>query len=569
MSKGNVEQIKLESHGLRGSLEDEFANGEAFLSEAGKQLIKFHGSYQQEDRDARKNARKEKPTESERHGKQVSFMIRSKIPGGGLTAAQYLIHDDLATQYGNGTLRLTTRQAIQLHGVIKGELRETIRALNSALVTTFGACGDVVRNVMACPAPSGDAPRQTVQAFATTLSDALLPKTRAYHQIWIDGEAIIEDEDEPLYGKTYLPRKFKAAVAFPGDNCVDIFTQDVGLVALFDEDGVHLGFNVLAGGGMGMTHNNEETFPRLADVIGFVAPQDALEVVKAIVTIHRDFGDRENRKHARLKYVLHERGVAWFREELQRRVPFTIHAPRPMPDFRVDDHLGWHEQGDGCYFLGIPVASGRVYNDGAYRLRDGLRTVIERFSLPVRLTAQQNILLTDIHPDLRPEITAILTAHGIQLVEALSGVRRHGLACPALPTCGLAIAEAERALPDLLTAIEGVLSEVGIADDPITIRMTGCPNGCARPYVAEVGIVGRSLNKYTIFLGGVAANTRLNTVFRDLVPFEEIAPTLRPVFTAYRDGRQGTESFGEFVVRVGVDALRDTIAEAVPTPAGD
>jgi len=380
MSKLSVEQVKVESRGLRGPLDVDLENGEAFLSEAGKHIIKFHGSYQQEDRDARKGP--------ERGAKHYQFMIRSKLPGGQLTAAQYIAHDDIASKYGNDTLRITTRQAFQLHGVIKGDLRSTIRELNGALVTTFGACGDVVRNVMACPAPSADPRRRTVQAFAVQLSDALLPRTRAYHQIWIDGEALLDDEEEPLYGKTYLPRKFKVAIAFPGDNCVDIFTQDVGLVAIFDDAGAHLGFNVLAGGGMGMTHNNEETYPRLGDVVAFVAPEHALEIVEAIVTIHRDFGDRTNRKHARLKYVLQERGVAWFRAELQSRVSFPVESPRPMPAFRVLDHLGWNDQGDGKWFLGLPIDSGRIINQGESRLRDGLRVIIERFNLPIRLTAQ-------------------------------------------------------------------------------------------------------------------------------------------------------------------------------------
>lgn len=558
MSKTNVEQVKAESRGLRGTLSEELENGDAFLSEAGKQLIKFHGSYQQEDRDARKGA--------ERGSKQYQFMIRSKLPGGALTAAQYLVHDQIASLYGDETLRITTRQGIQFYGVIKGDLRATIRTLNNALVTTFGACGDVVRNVMACPAPTSDPRHRVVQQTAHHLSAELLPRTKAYHQIWIEGEALLEEEEDPLYGKTYLPRKFKAAVAFPGDNCVDIFTQDVGLVALFDEQGAHLGFNVLAGGGMGMTHNNEETFPRLADVIAFIQPDQVVETVKEIVSIHRDFGDRANRKHARLKYILHDRGVEWFREELQRRLPFALEAPRPMPAFKIQDHLGWHEQGDGKLFLGIPVENGRIHNREGLRLRDGLRAVIESFSPTIRLTPQQNILLADLDPLDRPAIEALLAAHQIKLVEQYSGVRRYGLACPALPTCGLAITEAERALPGVLDQIEDILEELGLLDDPIHIRMTGCPNGCARPYAAEIGLVGRSLNKYTIFLAGNAVGTRLNEVFLDLIPLDEIAVTLRPVLTHYREGRHLGESFGDFCTRIGLETLRKITKAALSLP---
>jgi sulfite reductase (ferredoxin) len=560
MSKANVEQVKAESHGLRGALEAELQNSDAFLSEAGQVLIKFHGSYQQQDRDTRKGGTKD-----------YSFMIRSKLPGGQLTAAQYLVHDDIASAYGNETLRITTRQGIQFHGVIKSDLRNTIRQLNHALVTTFGACGDVVRNVMACPAPTADPQRRIVQDYATIMSNELLPRTKAYHQIWVDGQELIDDEEpeDNLYGKTYLPRKFKMAIAFPGDNCVDIYTNDVGLVALFDDAQQLIGFNILAGGGMGTTHNNEETFARLADVIGFVTPDQALEAVKAIVTIHRDFGDRTNRKHARLKYILHDRGVAWFREELQRRVPFAVQDARPMPEFAVLDHLGWQEQGDGKLYLGVPIENGRIADRGAYRLRTGLRAIIAQFDLPVRLTAQQNLLLADIRPEDRPAIEALLSEYGIILLEQISGVRRLGLACPALPTCGLAITEAERALPGVLDEIEDDLEALGLPDAPITIRMTGCPNGCARPFVSEVAFVGRSLNKYMIYLGGAANGTRLARPFIDLIPLGQLAPTLRPLFEYYRDARTDGETFGDFADRIGFDALRERLNVAQAAQAAD
>ena len=550
MSKANVEAVKLASNGLRGLLDQELENSDAFLSDAGQVLIKFHGSYQQEDRDTRKQG-----------DKHYQFMIRSKLPAGQLTAAQYLTHDDIASQFGNETLRITTRQGIQFHGVIKGDLRNTIRSLNHAFVTTFGACGDVVRNVMACPAPASDPQRTAVQDFATQLSNELLPRTKAYHQIWIDGEPIVDDEEDAVYGKTYLPRKFKIAIAFPGDNCVDIYSNDLGLVALFDANGKLTGFNLLVGGGMGMTHNNEETFPRLADEIGFIEPDQAIVTVKAVVGIHRDHGDRTNRKHARIKYILHEWGVERFRQELQSRLPFPLQPVQPMPAFEVLDHLGWHDQGDGKLYLGVYVENGRILDQGDKRIRTGLRTIIDRYQLPVRLTAQQNILLVDIRPEDRADIEALLAEHNIRAVEELTGVRRYGLACPALPTCGLALTEAERALPNVLDQIEVLLAEIGIPAEPIMIRMTGCPNGCARPYVAELAYVGRSLNKYTIFIGGNPNGTRLAAEFLDLVPASELASVMRPIFTYFRDARTSGESFGDFCYRVGLDELRTLVQQ--------
>lgn len=570
MSKLNVEQVKAESDGLRGPLADDLGSADAFLSEAGKVLIKFHGSYEQTNRDKRGAAARE-----------YIFMIRSKLPGGRLSAEQYLTHDRIAGEYGNGTLRITTRQGIQFHGVIKGHLRDTIRTLNHAFVTTFGACGDVVRNVMCCPAPSADPRRVQVQHIADQLSAATLPRTRAYHQIWVNGEAIVADEEDPLYGTTYLPRKFKAAIAFAGDNCMDIFTNDAGLVALFDDDGQLAGFNVLAGGGMGVTHNKEATFARLADIVGFVAPEHAIEVVKAIVTVHRDFGDRTNRKHARLKYVLHEWGLERFRAELQSRVPFPIEPPRPMPTFHVDDHLGWtmigkdgvgrdSEGRDGSpsrpspapdlWCLGLPIDSGRIADVGDVRLRTGIRAVVEQFRTTVHLTAQQNLLLGGIRDDDRAAVVGLLRAHGIVTVENITPVRRHSLACPALPTCGLAISEAERVLPNALADLERTLAEVGLPDLPIVFRMTGCPNGCARPYVAEVALVGRSLDKYVLYLGGDVAGTRIARPFQDLLPLGKVASTLRPMLVRYKEDRRGDEGFGDYCDRVGFEYLKTLVA---------
>jgi sulfite reductase (ferredoxin) len=547
--KHNVEQVKAESAGLLGSLPAELAAETTSFSEEGKTLLKFHGIYEQHDRDQRGR------------DKTYSFMLRTKLPGGQMSAEQYLLHDRIADEFANGTLRITTRQDFQFHGVLKGDLKPTLQALNNALVTSLGACGDIVRNVMACPAHTTDPQRLAVQQAAFDLNRAFFPRTRSYHQIWLDGQELVEDEvvEEPLYGKTYLPRKFKIAVAYPGDNCVDVYTNDVGLVALFDDANQLIGYNVLAGGGMGITHNNEQTIARLADEVAFIAPQHAVETVAAIVTIHRDFGDRENRKHARLKYILHDRGLAWFREELQRRVPFALELPRPMPPFVIDDHMGWQEQGDGRWSLGLPIENGRVADRGKARIKAGIRAIVERYQLPVRLTAQQSLILIDIQPQDRADIDALLAEYGIRQIADFSGVRRYSLACVALPTCSLAITEAERALPQVIDEFEQTLDELGIPNEEIAIRMTGCPNGCARPYVAEIGLVGRSLDKYTIYLGGAFNGTRLARPFIDLVPVREIVPRLRPLLAYYRDCAHDDESFGDFVNRLGFDHLQQTL----------
>ena len=540
MSKLNVEHVKHESRALRGPLAGDLASSDAFLSEAGKVLIKFHGSYEQTDRDRRTV-------------KDYSFMVRSKLPAGQLTAEQYLTHDRIASTFGDGTLRVTTRQGIQFHGVIKGDLRETIREINHALGTTFGACGDVVRNVMCCPAHATHPQREQVQRFALELSRATLPRTRAYHQIWLDNEPLVDEEDEPdpLYGTTYLPRKFKIGIAFAGDNCVDIFTHDAGLIAVFDDDHHLLGFNVVAGGGMGLTHNKQETFARLADVVGFVAPASALEVLTAIVGVHRDFGDRTNRKHARLKYVLHEWGLQRFRDELQSRVTCEVAPPRPMPPFHVDDHLGWTAQGDGRWSLGLPIESGRIADRGAERLRSGLRAIVESTDAALRLTPQQNAILVGIADPDRARVDEILHDHGIRTVEQITSVERLALACPALPTCGLALTEAERVLPSVRSDIDAALADASLPGEAVSVRMTGCPNGCARPYVAELALVGRTGNKYRIYAGGNREGTRLAQPLFDLVPVTDVRRWLTPLFERYRRERIDDESFGDFCDRLG------------------
>jgi sulfite reductase (NADPH) hemoprotein beta-component len=505
------------------------------------QFLKFHGIYQQDDRDRRKT------------GKHYLFMVRTKFPGGVLTADQYGVCDDLATRYGDHTLRITTRQDFQFHGVIKQHLRRTVHELNRALITTLGACGDVSRNVLAPPAPSTSPLVDQVLEQARRLSDALAPRTPAYHQLWIEGEELklpqkAEPFTDPLYGKTYLPRKFKAGFAIPPVNDVDIFTQDLGFVVIA-ENGSLAGYNLLAGGGLGMSHGNAQTFPRLADVIGFVAPSALEPIAKAVLGVHRDFGDRTNRRHARLKYVLAEKGVDWFRAEVEARAGVTFAPPRPFSFTSISDQLGWHRQLDDRWFLGLFVENGRIADREARRLKTGLRAVVERYRPEIRLTASQNLLFVGIAEGDRQPITQLLAEHGIDAANPFSPTRLASMACPALPTCGLALAESERTLPGILTQFEALLAELGLAQDEIIVRMTGCPNGCARPYLGEIGFVGKAPGKYQIYLGADAVGTRLNRLYQEAVKESDLLIELRPLLERFRAERRPGERFGDWVHR--------------------
>ena len=506
------------------------------------EFLKFHGVYQQDDRDKRKVA------------KQWIFMIRTKFPGGTLSADQYLACDRLATEYANNTLRITTRQDFQFHGVIKANLRQTVKALNEVLVTTFGACGDLERNVMAPPTPSTSLLVDQVLEEAKRLSEVLLPSTKAYHKIWLEGQELNLGEEEnqnfpdPLYLKTYLPRKFKTAFVIPPLNDIDIFTNDLGFIAIGEGDKL-IGYNLLAGGGMGMTHGNVQTFPRLADVIGFVTPDHLEAVAKAVITIHRDFGDRTNRKHARLKYILAERGLDWFRAEVEQRAGIKLAPARPFRFTKQGDLLGWHEQTNGNYFLGLFVENGRVKDTNGYQLKTGLRKAIEAFKPEVRLTASQNLLLVNVRSEQRDETNRLLADHGVSVDNPFTPTRLASMACPALPTCGLALAESERILPDLLTRLEQLLAETGLGKEEIVVRMTGCPNGCARPYMAELGFVGKSPGRYHMYIGGNEASTRLNRVYKESVKTEDIINEIRSLLMRYIPERAADERFGDWCAR--------------------
>jgi sulfite reductase (ferredoxin) len=570
--RSGVETIKENSRALRGSISLELLRDSDHFSEADKNLLKFHGTYQQEDRDARKTRGKTGV------GKHHMFMVRCKIPGGRLTAGQYLAVDELAGTHANGTLRFTSRQGIQLHGVLKSDLKETIAGINRCLLTTLGACGDVERNVMACPSPHHDGVHAQLQETAALLAAQLAPKTRAYHEIWLDGQRIEDrgsriedrkdqeqngpgtpssstlDSEEPLYGKAYLPRKFKTGLALPEDNCIDVYGQDLGLLAIV-EGGAIAGYNVLVGGGMGKTHGNANTFPFLARPVCYVPAAAVVQAAEAVIRLFRDHGNRGDRKRARIKYLVHDWGVPRFREVLAGYLPFPLQEPRPVEVSGYDLHLGWHPQGDGKWFYGLSVENGRVKDEGAFRLRTCLRTIMQRFWPEVRLTPMQDILLCGLPGDALPELEHLLATHGVRRPEEFSTVRRHSMSCPAIPTCGLAISESERALPGIIDELEAELRRLGLQDEKISVRMTGCPNGCARPYQSDVGIVGRSGDKYTVFVGGHVLGHRLNFELKDLVPRAQIVPLLGRVLERFRSERQPGESFGDYCRRLGEERL--------------
>jgi sulfite reductase (ferredoxin) len=558
MDKGlpPAEAAKLESRYLRGTLPEELDNTEAVFSKPAQAVLKFHGIYQQDNRDLRKSGTKE-----------FFAMVRVGVPGGVLTPDQYLALDRLA-ELGDQSLRITTRQDIQYHQVPKTRLRELIAEVNASYLNTLAACGDVVRNVISCPAPFETDQRKELFPFVRFISQSLKPKSNAYYDVWIGGERAVSAEQtgevEPLYGATYLPRKFKIGFVFPGDNTTDIYANDIGIVPHY-ESGELAGFTILAGGGMGQSAGVKATHPRLAEPVCSIGPsrEALLEVCSAIVTIHRDFGNRSNRKLARLKYVLDEWGIARFKEELDARVGRTLAPPRELQWTRSDDYLGWHRQGTDAsgrpvWFVGVRVISGRIKDfDETKRVRSGLRAVVERFRPGVRLTCQQNLYLSEIADADKAVIAQLLRDYGIAEADSLPPVLRYALACPALPTCGLALTESERIMPEVAAEIQGELNAAGLRNDLIRLRTSGCPNGCSRPYTAEIGIVGASVDLYSIYLGASPVGTRLGVLFAQNVKRHELAGRLRPVFEFYKDARTPDEAFGDFCHRVGMQALHD------------
>ena len=572
-----VEGIKERSNYLREPLASELLEDTTHFTDAAVQILKFHGSYQQDNRDNRAKGQE----------KDYQMMLRTRSPGGFIPAQLYLTLDSLSDRYGNGTLRVTTRQGFQLHGILKKNLKATLGEIIRSMGSTLAACGDVNRNVTAPPAPYKNRPEYGYAwEYANNIADLLTPQTGAYYEIWLDGEKVISAEEapevktarqkdtnginkndpiEPIYGQHYMPRKFKIGVTVPGDNSIDIYTNDLGLVVITDANGQLQGFNILAGGGLGRTHNKEETFPRMADPIGYVSKEEVYDLVKAIVATQRDYGDRGDRRHARMKYILEEWGVEKFRSTVEGYFGQKIAPYQPLPDWKYQDFLGWNEQGDGKLFYGLHVENGRVKNEGSFQLKTALKVIIERFQLPMRLTANHNIILYEIEPKDQQAVEAILKEHGIITNPAeIDPLTRYAMACPAWPTCGLAITESERILPSVIERIRTLLNRLGLSKEEFVIRMTGCPNGCARPYMAELGFVGSAPNSYQLWLGGTADQTRLARPYLDKMAIDDLEKVLEPIFVYFQQDQQNNETFGEFCHRVNFPALQAFSATYTP-----
>lgn len=544
----DVERIKSDSRRLRGTLSESLVDPvTGSLADDDTTLSKFHGIYQQDDRDLRSERTRQRLEPA------YSFMIRARVPAGICTTAQWLNLDRIATRNANGSIRLTTRQAVQFHGVIKSKLKKTIANINAEMMDTLAACGDVNRNVMAPTIYDLSSVHRQVQQHASELSAHLTPVTRAYHEIWLDGEKLEggEPEVEPIYGATYLPRKFKTAFVIPPQNDTDVFAQDLGFIAIV-ESGQLIGYNVTVGGGMGMSHGETATHPRLADVLGFCAVEEFIAVAEAVVTTQRDFGDRENRKRARLKYTIEDRGIDWFRREVTDRSGVNLTASRPYAFAGNGDVYGWQRDDSGSLNYTLFVENGRVSDIGERRLLSGLRAVAEQHDGEFRLTPNQNLAISGVSESTKGEIDALLREYGIANDDQASSLRLHSMACVALPTCGLAMAESERYLPALIDRLDEQMRDAGLADDAITIRMTGCPNGCARPYIAEIGLVGKGPGRYNLFLGAGFAGDRLGRLFLDNADEGEILDTTGPLFARYANERDAGERFGDFLHRAGV-----------------
>jgi sulfite reductase (ferredoxin) len=541
MAAKTVEQIKVESRSLRGKIRETLQNEDNHFADDEFQLLKFHGTYQQDNRDQRVS-RKQQNLD-----KAWIFMVRSKLPGGALSAAQYLMHDRIAGELGNGTLRITTRQGFQTHGVLKGDLQACIRRINESGVTTLGACGDVVRNTIAPASPVDDQPHRDAQRLAKEISDTFLARTTAYAEIWLEGQRLESNsgESEPIYGTHYLPRKFKIAIAIPPRNDVDVYSNDLGFIAHV-EGGQTVGYTVVVGGGFGMTHGKTETYPALAQPLGYVPRSRVIDLAKAVVMVQRDFGNRTDRKRARLKYLIEERGIDWFREEVCSRVSFDLEAPKAARWSTVGDLLGWHEQGNGKLFYGVWIEEGRIQDSEKAGYRSAFREIAQRFGLPVRLTTNCNLIFHDIDPAQQSEFTKILEKHRVPQLSKLSNVRKLAHACVALPTCGLALAESERVFPDVLAEIDKVLADLLLLDEPILIRMTGCPNGCARPYNADIAFVGRAPGKYALYVGGSITGERLVGLEMKTIQQSAIPAKVRELLEDFVQNRFEGETFSSY-----------------------
>jgi sulfite reductase (NADPH) hemoprotein beta-component len=538
------EVIKVDSNLLRGTIAaDLIDSSTGNISDHNSQLTKFHGLYMQDDRDVR-NALKKAGKE-----KAFAFMLRARLPGGVATPKQWLVLDQIAEELASPSLRLTTRQTFQFHGILKGNVKEVVQRMHTVLLDSIAACGDVNRNVMAPPNPERSPLLRQVYDHALAWSEYALPKTRAYHEIWLDEEMVAGGEVEPMYGPTYLPRKFKTGFALPPSNDIDIFSQDLGFIAIVENDQL-AGYNVTVGGGLGMSHGNADTFPRLADVLGFITPEKINVVAEAVLATQRDHGDRTNRKHARLKYTIEDRGIEWFSGEVERRSGIEFEPARPYHFTTVQDPHGWQECADGTWFYGLHILSGRIKDLPGWPMKTALREIAQIHTGDFRLTPSQNVTISGVTAAQKPRIEEILTRHGLTNENNQSGIRLNALSCVALPTCGLALAESERVLPEMLEKFETVLEEAGLRDDAISLRVTGCPNGCARPYIAEIGFVGRAPNKYALYLGASYNGMRLNRLYSPSINVDDAVKLLTPIIKRYALERNEGEGFGDYCDRV-------------------
>ena len=554
------EGLKAASNFLRGNILRDLADqSTGGITDDTGQLTKFHGIYAQDDRDLRNQLRREGKE------KAFSFMARIRVPGGVCTPAQWVTLDALADTHANGTLKLTTRQAFQFHGILKGNLWSAINAVNRALLDTLAACGDVNRNVMCNPNPEQSELHAETLRVTKAIADHLLPRTRAYHEIWVGGDTLVaggEPESEPVYGETYLPRKFKIVVAVPPSNDVDIYAHDLGFIAIADASGKKLlGFNITVGGGLGMSHNQVETFPRIADVLGFCRVDQVVDVAEKILTTQRDFGDRTDRKHARLKYTIEDRGVVWFRAEVERRLGYQLGSPRPFAFTHMGDRYGWVDGENGTSHYTLFLMSGRIKDTAELKLKTALREIALAHKGDFRLTANQNLIIASVRPEERPVIDALLRKHKLDRANDASGLALNAMSCVALPTCGLALAESERYLPELVANLETEMEAAGLRHDEITLRITGCPNGCGRPYLAEIGFVGRAPGKYNVYLGAAFNGSRLNILYKASVVETDIVALLGPIIRRYALERTKGERFGDFVIRTGYVKATGTAAD--------
>ncbi|MBL0847979.1 NADPH-dependent assimilatory sulfite reductase hemoprotein subunit [Mammaliicoccus fleurettii] len=542
-----MEHIKNRSNYLRGTIKEGLSDEiTGAIAEDDTKLLKFHGSYMQDDRDIRDERRKQKLEPA------YSFMIRVRVPGGTATADQWLAMDDISTEYANDTIKLTTRQAFQFHGILKRNLKSSMQSIHHAVMDSLAACGDVNRNVMCNPNPYQSGVHKEVDKLATDISDHLSPQTGAYHEIWLDDEKIVDtkEEVEPMYGKTYLPRKFKIGIAVPPSNDIDVYSQDIGLISIIEDDQL-VGFNVTVGGGMGMKHGNTKTYPQVGRLLGYFPKEEAIDVCEKLLTIQRDHGNREDRTNARFKYTVDRLGVDWIREELNTRLGWEIEEPRPFDFKHNGDRYGWTE-GSGKWHFTLFIQNGRVKDTQDYKLKTALREIAEIHTGDFRLTPNQNLIIANVAKSKKAQIQKIIDKYGITDGENYTGLRRNSMACVAFPTCGLAMAESERYLPTLINKIEGLLDEAGLNEEEITIRMTGCPNGCARPALAEIAFIGKAPGKYNMYLGGGFSGDRLNKLYKENIGEDEILESLRPIIIQYGKEKNDGEHFGDFVIRKGI-----------------